>query len=1165
MDLCQKWLGEVAANVRKKAVWQPMLKNVISTIIVIIIGVIPAVVSVYGKSTFLGAIASVFGQPGQRFGKMVEIISLIVLGTFLGLGWGNFGLYLSSLVHDSNIHAAWTIRAVFFVLAVIFHGVLRSAAPRLFQLVFFFMLINLGPLTSSGWTVTLSQFKAVVYPILTAICVVILVNITIFPQFSSSFLGTSTIEALTETINSFHEAGDWFMCKKEDGRKETSPKTMRSRLAALSNKKPKLRARLRSCKAVQAECNFELVLTVLPPRSLKPVSVTMMTRLVQITTSLINACESKFALAAYGDMEDKTIASGNEKANDSPIESDTSSDNELSEYQRNIDFIKPVREIESGDINILEQIMLKIRHPAKAMQDQIRDAVHLIMSTLAYCYDVQLPSRSPKPDGILLQEMDIRIDIFSRALAQFDSDSVTALESAAVVTDAEESIDNMTPRLETHLVSSFVICLSQAAREILEMLKYARNLVEKMQARNGRRTLYWPKINWKRWLISGGEQDGNMLPENVRREAQSGYGSVEDGENADGKSACNTATAEHISVTSHSARSGPLPNQNKKGSRQKGSLKPYSSHALWIRGLVADAFEFLQNSDHFIFALKMAIAALLVTWPAFIPSLNAWYVSIRGTWATFQLILVFEVSIGTTLLGFLLRAFGTTSGCSIGIIAWEAGQANLVVLVVILTIGLIPASYVQLATTVSHPVAFARKLLFRLVYFSWSLHAPGSLSITLNVLLIKWKSQYVKAGTICMISLSVVGLAIANPVNNDAPWQIYVKRLACFLAGGTVALVVEMAIFPVRARDRLVELLVSSISQISAMESTVATEVDLPNSPNIEPQSLNGHFNHAKKKAEQALDAAWAFLPFCLTEPRIKGNFEGHALVYSEMIHVLFQIIERMDNMLHIHKLFGKSVLEELREEILPYQRNVDGCVSLTLFVVQEALTTRLPIPQYLPSSRVAQLRSVARIRELLLTHKHGIATEGYLNAQTATTSQRVSSTAIDNIAAKSVTRFDFLAWKASSAGMMEVIEYLEELVDLAKLLVGVNAFRGGLLEHPDFHEYQDKMSTLESEADATSVNIIRRRRLESIGAQSSIVQRMPSHIGLRRRQTAGATPAELDRTTVENDADTEETDISWSLQRVMTKRIEEARSKRRDVENSKGKYALRSVHTWTG
>ncbi|KAI0913234.1 hypothetical protein F4823DRAFT_578588 [Ustulina deusta] len=1137
---CQRLFGDVAANLRKKSVWQPMLKNVICTTIVIIIGVLPPVVKVYGKSTFVGAIASVFGQPGQRFGKMTEIISLIALGTCLGLGWGNLGRYLSGLVYHNNINAAWTIRAIFFVLAVIFHGMLRSLAPRLFQFVFFFMLVNIGPLTSSGWVVTLSAFKAIIYPIFTAIGVVILVNIAIFPQFSSGFLGTSTIETLSETIDLFQEAGDWFLSNSEDGgEEETSPQAMRAKLAALSNKKPKLRARLGSCKAAQAECNFELVLAVLPPRSLKPISVTMMTRLVQITISLINACESKFALAAYDENECVSDGSRDEKANSGQHDSDSSSDEERTEHQRNIDLVKPIREIESGDITILEQIMSQIRHPAKAMQDQIQDAVRLITSTLAYCYDVsQLPSGCPRPDGILLQEMDIRIDIFARALAKFDIDSVAALESAAVAADGDDSMDDIAPRMETHLVSSFVISLSQAARQVLEILKYARTLVERRQARNGRQKLYWPHISWKKWLVSGGEQDGNVLPENARKEARSGYGSVEDSVNTEDEIAGGSTNADRTPATdeeSGAAGSEEVLPQNGKESCQKCPQGSCNCNVLRIRGLAADAVEFLQDSDDLAFALKMAIAALLVTWPAFVPSLNAWYVSVRGTWATLQLILVFEVSIGTTFLGFFLRAFGTTFGCSIGIIAWELGQGNRVVSVIVLAIGLIPASYVQLAT------------------------------------------PYVKAGTISMISMSVVGLATVNPVNNDAPWQTYVKRLACFLVGGTVALLVEMIVFPVRARDRLVESLVSSISQISIMESSVAVGVYSPNAIDIMPRALNENFKRAKKNAEQALGAAQAFLPFCLTEPRIKGNFEGQTLIYGEMIYVLFQIIERMDNMLHIRKLFGRSLLEELHEETLSYQRNVAGCVSLTLFIVQEALTTKLPIPQYLPSSRVAQLRSVARVRELLLACEQGTLTENRITAQIAMTSQHGHSASIDDTLPKSMSQQAFLAWKASSAGMMEIIEYLEELVDLAKLLVGVNAFRSGLLEHPKFHEYKAEINTEEPEAEAATLSIIssektkspqgggKRPRLASFGGRSSIVQRPPCDTGLRRRLTAGArtSPADIGGTAFDYSPHTEEIDISWSLQRVMTKRMEETKSKRRGSD-PKGKHALRGVQTWT-
>ncbi|KAI0196112.1 hypothetical protein EV127DRAFT_122887 [Xylaria flabelliformis] len=1136
LQACQQWFGNMAANLRKSSVWQPLIKNVLSTTITIIIGVIPAIVRVYGKSTYFGAMTSIFGQAGQRFGTMIETLSLIALGTLFGLGWGNLGLFLSNLVHDDNIHATYAIRAIFFALAVVIHGVLRSLAPRLFQFVFFFILVNLTILTSSTGAVSLSVFKTVVYPIFTAIGVVILVNIVVFPQFSSGFLGTSTIETLSEAIDSFQAAGVWFLTKAEDCGEETSPKAMRTRLAALSNKKPKLRAHLSSCKSVQAECNFELVLAVLPPRSLKPISVPMMTRLIHITTSLINACESKFALAAYDERENASDRPNDEKAEDSQFESDSSSDEGTTGHQHNISLIKPIREIESGDIDVLERILSQIRNPAQAMQDQIQDAVYLITSALAYCYDVpQLPSGSPKPDGIPLEEMDIRMDIFTKALAKFDIDSAVALESATIPTDDCDSMNDITPRMETHLVSSFLISISQAARQVLEMLKYTRTLVERRQTKNGHRKLYWPHISWKKWLVSGGERDGNVLPENARKEARTGRGSIEDSRNEDEgnthngtiRPAIDEETGASLEETQHQSREEP---------RRKRLQTPPRINILWVRGLAANTIEFFQGSDDLAFALKMTIAALLVTWPAFVPSLNAWYGSVRGTWATLQLILVFEVSIGTTFLGFFLRAFGTTFGCSVGLIAWEVGQGNRVVLVIIIVIGLLPAGYIHLAT------------------------------------------PYVKAGIISMVSMSVVGLATVVRVNDDAPWQVYVKRLICFLVGGTVAIAVETFLFPVRARDRLVESLVSSISQISIMESSVAVGVDSPSAVDTRSQALNANFRRAKEKSEQALDAARTFLPFCLTEPRIKGNFKGQALVYGEMIWVLFQIIERMDNMLHIRKLFGSDVLEELHEELLPYRRNVAGCVTLTLFVVQEALATRLPLPQFLPSSRVAQLRTVARVGELLQAREQGAPAENDTKTQAVRMPQQDSSTALEDTTPRSMTRQAFLAWKASSAGMMEIIEYLEELVDLAKLLVGVNAFRSGLLESPRFHEFHAKIKASKAEAMTANLNVMKsekikstqgggkRRRLASFGRRSSVAQYEPPDTGLRRRQTAGASPATVDDSPLDHDHLVDEhDDISWSLQRVMTKRMEESRLKRRNSEDPKGKYALRSVQTWTG
>jgi hypothetical protein len=50
------------------------------------------------------------------------------------------------------------------------------------------------------------------------------------------------------------------------------------------------------------------------------------------------------------------------------------------------------------------------------------------------------------------------------------------------------------------------------------------------------------------------------------------------------------------------------------------------------------------------------------------------------------------------------------------------------------------------------------------------------------------------------------------------------------------------------------------------------------------------------------------------------------------------------------------------------------------------------------------------------------------------------------------------LSWNAASAGQIEVIEYLEELIDLVKLLVGANEFRSGMLTRPTYREYVERI-----------------------------------------------------------------------------------------------------------
>lgn len=139
----------------------------------------------------------------------------------------------------------------------------------------------------------------------------------------------------------------------------------------------------------------------------------------------------------------------------------------------------------------------------------------------------------------------------------------------------------------------------------------------------------------------------------------------------------------------------------------------------------------------------------------------------------------------------------------------------------------------------------------------------------------------------------------------------FLKRLIAFLIGGVVALMVEMVLFPVKARDRLVESLAACIRQISELEGCLAYGIESETNVDVHSKAVTERFSRAKGKAEGALAAAETFLPFCANEPRLKGSFKGLALVYAEILYVLHAIVDKMDNMLHLRQEYGSGVLEE--------------------------------------------------------------------------------------------------------------------------------------------------------------------------------------------------------------------------------------------------------------
>lgn len=113
--------------------------------------------------------------------------------------------------------------------------------------------------------------------------------------------------------------------------------------------------------------------------------------------------------------------------------------------------------------------------------------------------------------------------------------------------------------------------------------------------------------------------------------------------------------------------------------------------------------------------------------------------------------------------------------------------------------------------------------------------------------------------------------------------------------------------------------------------------------------------------------------------------------------------------------------------------------------------------------------------------------------------------------------RRKYMSWNAASAAQAEVIEFLEELIDLTKLLVGANEFRSGLLTRLAYREYVHEM---ESEEKGTNAE-------EGFEARDEINEAPLHKQGLTRRRR-GTTISSHDGET-----------IPASLRRIQSRKIE--------------------------
>ncbi|KAH7308832.1 hypothetical protein BKA65DRAFT_576410, partial [Rhexocercosporidium sp. MPI-PUGE-AT-0058] len=226
--------------------------------------------------------------------------------------WSVLGVYLSSLVNENNALAAYTVKGVFLVVALMFHGFLRSHTPRLFIFVLLLVIVSVINLTGTSTIVTPTSATVILYPILTSVAILLLINMLVFPEFSSSFLGITTIETLGETVEALKDAGKYFIAMAEPATGQDKREEEAS-APATAAEEPVEKSDQESPSFFQKILHFigkERPESPKPeaaegPKAIKLKSLTNAKPKLRakLAGSLISACESKYAL--MGDENDK--------------------------------------------------------------------------------------------------------------------------------------------------------------------------------------------------------------------------------------------------------------------------------------------------------------------------------------------------------------------------------------------------------------------------------------------------------------------------------------------------------------------------------------------------------------------------------------------------------------------------------------------------------------------------------------------------------------------------------------------------------------------------------------------------------------------------------------------------------------------------------------------
>ncbi|KAK6527831.1 hypothetical protein TWF694_004806 [Orbilia ellipsospora] len=957
--------------------WQHVFKCSIATTCALITCLIPAVAKAYGPAVFLSAVASVFGHPGRNLGAMFETLVFALVGTVVGTGWVTLGSYISDTISKTNTEKAHAFRAVILAVSLMIHGYLRSKVPKFFVGVLLFLLTVIIQMTTPVFKFTHQVATAFLYPFLTGIVLCTLVNILIFPEFSSGKVAVVTVEALELTLDALRDATDFFVSSTEElqrrkstGKEDTetakpqgtgpadgpaeekkskkhwlfwkNPKTednekgdeqdeqkddqeekeedpLKNLLAA----KDKLRKAVASSKATLKETSFELSFSCLPPDRLHDISSKGLEALVTSALTLIVACETKHIV--MGPAEEAEKETECEKESESE---EVDADSDKNSLMEKLEIIRPRREAEAADEDFLRQLLERVHEPLESLRNTVRQSVHVLIACIEFSFDVPITSDnvSRKPKGIPLKEIDVYVNAVENSLEEFDRRTREALHTAAQRASEEEEVEfDILPREELFLVSSFLLNFRLVAQTTSDMLADARDMVEEYDTAKGKRTFHLPDFRSKKWLFSGEAEQSEAMDAGAKENVTRYQKATEGSSNGDKK----VSTKQQSSTTDkRTSENGSSPTQKRKSamkkvkkvSKQTSKQDQKKDSKVDLELSKEEKGKGPKETKKDLKEEKKEGKEEKTSWPTRMRDRFADVID----WITTSRHLHYAVKL--TIGGMLLSWPAFVPEFSlfyynyrglwvlvIYVLVFENSVGSSIQIFAYRTVGTICGSLWGYA---AYSAGHGNPYIIAvMLYFGFLI----GFYIQLN-------TRYAKSGMVLTISMVIVSVGtLIEYIPGTVPGTAldnFLKRSVAMIIGGSGALIVQTVLFPVRARVMLVETVGTAVLKINEMESAIAFGVDqTANISDLRNENAVKAFSKAKKKAEVSLAAASAYLSVTTQEPRIKGSFASDKMIFKEIIYVLHQIIDRMENMLQLRLQLGSALLENYYLSQLRYMQ----------------------------------------------------------------------------------------------------------------------------------------------------------------------------------------------------------------------------------------------------